>query len=212
MDQKLKPWELALMAGILISLVISTFGHNLKVEQNELADSLIRFHVIANSDSDEDQNLKLMVRDRVLAETEQVYPENGSLEEVQEALSTHLDQLAGAGDEVVQAQGFSYPVTASLEHCWFPTKEYDGFTLPAGYYDALRIVIGEGRGHNWWCVAFPPLCISAASETLDSAVQAGYFTEEQVKLVTEQDGGYVLKLKGLELLGRLQRFLKEQMA
>ena len=85
-------------------------------------------------------------------------------------------------------------------------REYDGFALPAGNYTALRVVIGEGEGQNWWCVAFPPLCLGAASETVDTAAQAGYFSQDQVKLVTGESEGYVLKFKGMELLGQLEAF------
>ena len=101
-------------------------------------------------------------------------------------------------------QGFDYPVTAQLTDCWFPTKEYEGFALPAGTYTALRVTIGEGQGQNWWCVAFPPLCLGAASETVDQALEAGYFTENQGALVTGDGEGYVLKFKAMELLGELQ--------
>ena len=98
-------------------------------------------------------------------------------------------------------------MTASLEKCWFPTKEYDGFALPAGEYTALRVVIGAGEGQNWWCVAFPPLCLGAASDTVEDATAAGYFSQDQAALITEEDQGYVLKFKSMELLGQLQGFL-----
>ena len=111
------------------------------------------------------------------------------------------------GQSAVEAAGYSYPVTASLERCWFPTKEYDGFALPAGEYTALRIVIGAGEGQNWWCVAFPPLCLGAASDTVEDAAAAGYFSQDQAALITEEDQGYVLKFKSMELLGQLQGFL-----
>lgn len=103
--------------------------------------------------------------------------------------------------------GYDYPVTAALEKVWFPTKEYDGFALPAGEYTALRIIIGEGAGQNWWCVAFPPLCLGAASDTVEDAAAAGYFSQDQAALITEEDQGYVLKFKSMELLGQLQGFL-----
>lgn len=202
MDRKLKRWELALMLGVLCALVLGSW---LSREQAELAGSVIRFHVIANSDSDEDQALKLAVRDRVLAQAENLYPEGATLEEARQALESHLNVLAEAGRAVVEEEGYDYSVTARIEECWFPTKEYEGFALPAGDYTALRIVIGEGGGQNWWCVAFPPLCLGAASETVDEAAQAGYFTEDQARLVTGDSEGYVLKFKGLELLGQLQR-------
>lgn len=201
MDQKLKCWELSLMFGLLVAVAAGSW---LGQEQRELADSVIRFHVIANSDSQADQDLKLQVRDRVLAQAETFYPEHATLSEARSALEAHLDELAQAGQAVVEEAGYHYKVTAQLTNCWFPTKEYEGFALPAGNYNALRIVIGEGKGQNWWCVAFPPLCLGAASETVEEATQAGYFTPDQAALVTEQDEGYVLKFKSMELLGQLQ--------
>lgn len=205
MDRRLKRWELALMVGVLVCL---TAGSWLGQEQAELADSVIRLHIIANSDSQEDQALKLAVRDRVLAQAEELYPQGATLEEARAALEGHLNQLAAAGRAVVEEQGYDYPVTAQLTDCWFPTKEYENFALPAGNYTALRVTIGEGEGQNWWCVAFPPLCLGAASETVEEAAQAGYFTPGQKGLITEENEGYVLKFKGLELLGELQGLLR----
>ena len=201
MEGKLKRWELALMIGLMAAVVTASW---LGKEQQELADSLIRFHVIANSDSQEDQELKLAVRDEVLVQAETFYPEGATLAKARSALEEHLDDLARAGQAAVEKAGYDYPVTAQLTQCWFPTKEYEGFALPAGNYQALRIVIGEGKGQNWWCVAFPPLCLGAASESVEEAAQAGYFSPDQVALVTEQDEGYVLKFKSMELLGELQ--------
>ena len=168
---------------------------------------MIRFHVIANSDSEEDQALKLAVRDRVLEQAEGLYPQNATLSQAQAALEGYLGALAAAGRAVVEEKGYDYPVTAQLEESWFPTKEYEGFALPAGKYTALRVTIGEGRGQNWWCVAFPPLCLGAASETVEQAAQAGLFTPEQAALVTGGGEGYVLKFKAMELLGELRGLL-----
>ena len=198
MDRKLKRWELALMFGILVAVVAGSW---LTREQQELADSVIRFHVIANSDTEEDQALKLAVRDRVLEEAEGLYPEGATLEQAQAALEGHLNTL-------VEEQGYDYPVSARLEDCWFPTKEYEDFALPAGNYTALRVTIGEGKGQNWWCVAFPPLCLGAASETVDQALEAGYFTPDQGALVTGDGEQYVLKFKAMELLGEVRGFFE----
>ena len=206
MDRKLKTWEIALMFGVLIAVVTAGW---LGREQKELAGSVIRFHVIANSDSAEDQALKLAVRDRVLARAEKLYPRNATLAQAQAALEGNLNLLAAAGRQVVEEQGFDYPVAATLEDCWFPTKEYEGFALPAGNYTALRVTIGAGKGQNWWCVAFPPLCLGAASETVEQALEAGHFTPDQGALVTGDGGGYVLKFKAMELLGELQGLFKK---
>ena len=205
MDRKLKRWELALMVGIITALAVGSW---LGQEQRELADSVIRLHVIANSDSQADQALKLAVRDRVLEEAAELYPEGATLAQAQAALEGQLNTLAAAGRAVVEERGQDYPVTARLESCWFPTKEYEGVALPAGNYTALRVVIGEGKGQNWWCVAFPPLCLGAASETVDQAAQAGLFTPEQSALVTGENEGYVLKFKAMELVGELQGFFE----
>lgn len=206
MDRKLKTWEIALMCGVLIAVIAGSW---LGREQQELAGSVIRFHVIANSDSEEDQALKLAVRDRVLEEAQDLYPENATLAQARAALEGRLSLLAAAGREAVEEQGYDYPVSAVLEDCWFPTKEYEGFALPAGNYTALRVTIGEGRGQNWWCVAFPPLCLGAASETVDQAAQAGLFTSDQARLVTGDGEGYVLKFKAMELLGEIQGFFEK---
>ena len=204
MDRKLKRWELALMLGLLITMVSGAW---LSGEQKELSDKVIRLHIIANSDDVEDQKLMLVVRDQILHCAEQLYPEHADLEQAGQTLKDSLELFEAAGKEVVTEWGKDYPVTAQLEQCWFPTKEYEDFTLPAGTYRALRVVIGEGKGQNWWCVAFPPLCLGAASETLDDAVQAGHFTSSQVSMITEENEGYVFKLKGMELLGEFQGFL-----
>ncbi len=207
MDRKFKRWELALMFGVVFTLV---FGGWLGREQEALADRVIRFHVIANSDSTADQQLKLAVRDSVLKEAERLYPEGATLEEARAVLKEHLPLLADTGRKVVEDWGRDYPVTASLEECWFPTKEYENFSLPAGNYEALRVVIGEGEGQNWWCVAFPPLCLGAASQPIESAVQAGRFTDDQAALIVQENQGYVLKFKGMELLGKIRGYLERR--
>ena len=205
-DRKLKRWELALVLGVLVTLCTGAW---LGGEQAELAGQVIRLHVIANSDSEGDQALKLAVRDRILEEAQGLYPEGATLEEARAALEENLDALALAGQQVVEGAGYDYLVTAQLTECWFPTKEYEDFALPAGDYTALRIVIGAGEGQNWWCVAFPPLCLGAASQSVEEAAQAGYFDADQTALITGETGGYALKFKGMELLGELKRFLAD---
>ena len=194
MDRKLKRWELALMFGLLIAVAAGSW---LGREQGELADSVIRFHVIANSDSREDQALKLAVRDRVRAQAEELYPEDATLAEAQAALEGQLSTLAAVGREVVEERGYDYPVTAQLTDCWFPTKEYTDFALPAGYYSALKITLAEGGGRNWWCVVFPPLCMGSVSEPV--AQRAGNFSEDQIGLITGEKESYVVKFKAIEL-------------
>ena len=164
-SKTLRRWELALLIGVALAALL---GARLDGAQAALADQVIRLHVLANSDSAEDQALKLQVRDRILAEAETYLTPGITRDETEELLRAHLYDLAAAGAEVVGAAGCDYPVTASLVHnYWFPTKTYTDFALPAGQYTALRIEIGEGAGQNWWCVVFPPLCLGSVTETVE---------------------------------------------
>ena len=204
MSGKLKRWEIALLAGVCVALVCGLY---LNHEQGALADRVIRLHVLANSDDQADQQLKLLVRDRILAETEGLYQPGDDVQAAYERIEQLLSQLAMAGQRVVEEQGYDYPVTAQLTRSWFPTKHYTNVSLPAGNYTALRIVIGEGVGQNWWCVVFPPLCFGSVSEQVDQAAQAGLFTDEQISLVTGESGGYVVKFKAIELWEEFKKML-----
>ena len=198
MSQKLYKWEIALLVGFLTALL---WGVTTARAQGELADRVIRIHVIANSDSKEDQLLKLEVRDAVLEMVAEAGEGANSPEEMARLLSSRLPELETLAEETLMAQGCGYEVNAALTSCWFPTKNYGDFAFPAGEYTALRLVIGEGAGENWWCVAFPPLCVGAAAGSIEEAVAVGHFTQEQGQLLTAQTGEYVLKFKSMELLG-----------
>lgn len=191
----LRRGELFLLLGIAAALLLGLW---LEREQSRVSDSVLRLHVLANSDSAEDQSLKLMVRDAVLEEAKVILPEGSSVREAEQILSNNLERLAAAGAAVVEREGYDYPVSAGLEDSWFPTKEYEDFALPAGQYRALRIIIGEGEGQNWWCVVFPPLCLASVSETAaQTALEAG-MDSQQVALLTGESEGYVVKFKLLE--------------
>ena len=157
----------------------------------------MRLHVLANSDSEEDQALKLKVRDVVLERATAILEQSADRREAESRLRGELLELERIAAEEIAAEGYNYPVTVELENTDFPTKEYDGFTLPAGEYLALRVIIGEGQGQNWWCVVFPPLCTAASADVPASALAAG-FSEEEVNLITEENQGYVLKFKAVE--------------
>lgn len=196
--KNIKLTALLLIAGLLVCSLW------LEREGDELAADVVRLHVLANSDSEEDQSLKLTVRDRVLAEAAPLLKGVDDRAEAERLLTDSLQQLADAGALAVAEEGYSYPVTVSLEETWFPTKEYEGFALPAGDYTALRVVIGDGGGQNWWCVVFPPLCLGAVSEPADTAAMAG-LSEDEISLITGEDGGYVVKFKLLELWDELKQ-------
>ena len=191
---RLKLVEIALLIGLAAFLVSG--GLALR-EQTRLADRVVRLHVLANSDGEEDQALKLLVRDRVLARATELLTRAADRAEAEALLREELPELEALAVRELRANGCAYPVTAELTDTEFPTREYDGFTLPAGEYLALRVVIGEGAGRNWWCVVFPPLCTAASADVPAAALAAG-LTEDQVGLITEEDRGYVLRFKTVE--------------
>ena len=204
-SKTLRRWELALLVGVALAALL---GARLDGAQAALADQVLRLHVLANSDSAEDQSLKLQVRDRVLEEAARYLEQAADRDEAEELLRAHLHELAAAGAEAVGVAGYDYPVTASLaEGCWFPTKTYTDFALPAGQYTALRVEIGAGAGQNWWCVVFPPLCLGSVSETVEETAAEAGLTEDQVSLITGEDEGYVVKFKAIELLEEFKGWL-----
>ena len=196
MRDRLKRWEAALMAGFALGLLWTV---SLDAEQTALAQRVIRLHVVANSDSEADQALKLRVRDRVLEQAAALYQPEADVQQATAQIRSGLDGLAQIGRETVAELGFDYPVTAQVKEVWFPTKKYDGFALPAGKYTALQVVIGEGKGQNWWCVLFPPLCLGSVTEQMDKAEQVGHFDSGQVSLMTGGSGQYVIRFRAMEL-------------
>ena len=201
MSHKLYKWEVALVFGFLTALL---WGVTTARAQGELAERVVRIHVIANSDSQEDQRLKLAVRDVVLQRVAEVGQGVDEPTELARLLLSELVRLEATAEHVLREQSCGDEVTAELSRCWFPTKHYGEFAFPAGEYTALRVVIGEGAGENWWCVAFPPLCVGAAAESIEEAVTVGHFTQEQGDLLRMKDNGYVLRFKSMELLGAIK--------
>lgn len=193
--------ELALLIGLALSLLWGTWADR---TQQELSEKVLRLHVLANSDSAEDQALKLKVRDSVVEKASEILTGCPDRESAEQRLTEALPELEEAARKRIAAEGETQRVTAELRPTRFPTREYESFTLPAGEYLALRVVIGQGAGHNWWCVVFPPLCAETTSDLAETAMAAG-LTEDEVALITESDG-YQLKLKALELWEKLRAF------
>lgn len=204
-NQKLKRIEIALLCGLAAALLWGAWS---AAQQDALSRKMIRLHVIANSDTREDQALKLQVRDEILARAEAILSASSDMTEAQNTLAASLDEMEQTAEAVVSSAGYDYPVSARLEEAEFPLKTYDGFALPSGQYLALRVVIGEGTGENWWCVVFPPLCTAAAVEWEETAA-AGGMEEEDLSLITGESEGYVLKFRSLELWERFRQWLKK---
>ena len=198
---KFKIWEMALMTALAVTMLC---GFVWQADGQEMADKMIRIHVVANSDSAEDQALKLSVRDAVLDSLSPVLAGAEDKTAAEKRVEAALEALRQTAENEVRRQGYTYTVTAVLTEESFPTRDYDTFSLPAGRYTSLRIVLGAGEGHNWWCVVYPALCTAAAVEDSEAAET---LSPEEIGLITEENTGYVIKFKTIEWMNGLRAFL-----
>ena len=162
--------------------------------QEQLADSLVRLHVIANSDSPDDQAEKLQMRDKVLNLLSPLLADCESRDDVVDIILTHKAELESLGD-----------VSVTLGTEYYPTRDYESFSLPAGGYLSLRVIMGQGAGQNWWCVVFPPLCTEALAEPAEDVFRD--LTQEQTDLITQDGEGYIIRFRVLEWWGKLAEAL-----
>lgn len=189
--KSLKLWEAALLIALSLTTLAALWAQG---RQSSISEKLVRFHVIAVSDDEYEQQLKLRVRDAVLEYISPKLEGAESSSQAREILAAELDNIRETAQAVSEGRG----VTVTLTRENYPTKSYEGFTLPAGEYDSLRVILGEGQGHNWWCIVFPPICLSAAqADTVEE--QLG---EEDFRLISDGDG-YELRFRALELWGEL---------
>lgn len=171
--------------------------------EEAIYNSVIRLHVIAASDSDSDQALKLKVRDAVLSGLSTLSEGCSSKSEAEEKLASQLDEIRAVALETLAAEGCDCHVSVSLGKEKYPQKSYDGVCFPAGEYTSLRIVIGEGEGKNWWCVLFPQLCLAGAKNAEAAFVEVG-LTPEQYRVITETDvPKYKLRFKIIDIIGEM---------
>lgn len=189
---KLRSWELALLIALCVTLGVGLWADR---SQRELSDQLVRLHVVANSDSPEDQAEKLQLRDRALALLAPLLSGCDDRDEAVDIILSHREELEALGDVAVQV-GREY----------FPTRRYSTFSLPAGEYTSLRLTLGDGAGHNWWCVVFPPLCTEALAEG-DTADAFLSLDEESADLIAGQTGEYDLRFRVVEWWGELKERL-----
>ena len=171
----------------------------------DISDEVFRLHIIANSDSAFDQSVKLKVRDTILAYTETLYRQAQSREEAECATAAHLQELADLAAAQLRESGPPCRVRAEIVRMYFGTRHYESYTLPAGMYDALRITLGNGEGHNWWCVMFPSLCINTDTEGDRKTREA--FGETEYHIVKNEKQDY--KFFVVELFERLVNSRKE---
>ena len=183
---------------LIITLLISVMPTD--AEANIYEDT-IRLHILANSDSREDQELKIAVRDGVLNEFGERLRLAGSFQAAEELCESIIPEIKEYAEAIIKAAGYGYEVNIELGEEWYETRDYDGFSLPCGYYTSLRILIGDGDGKNWWCVMYPPLCTELASESAPADDGLIDYTKEEMILISS--GKYNIKFKILEDLSRV---------
>ncbi|MCI8759924.1 MAG: stage II sporulation protein R [Clostridia bacterium] len=191
---------LSFLLFIYISICAFSYAQNVSTD---IANSVFRLHVIANSDTDEDQNLKYLVRDNLLNYMNTICKDCTSKEEAISIVEEKKDIFKQIAVDTITNQGYSYPVTINIGNFEFPTKHYGDISLPAGFYDALRVEIGEAKGQNWWCVMFPPLCFVDISSGVvpdeSKELMENSLSEEEFALVSDQsDSEIQFKFKLLE--------------
>lgn len=188
---------------------IIVWGSFLLADREKLNHGLIRFHVVANSDSETDQTIKLTIRDVVLDSIQSDLGKIADIAEAKEYLQQNIPKIQRLVDHTLNELGFQEGASISLCREQFDIRHYDTFSLPAGVYDSLRIVIGDGRGKNWWCVSFPTLCIPATTVGFtDTAVSAG-FSEPLVQALTGNEE-YEIHFFFLNQLGKLENILFQE--
>ncbi len=192
--------EAALIAALVIACTCSVAGFAYKC--SHVRESVLRMHVIANSDSEEDQVLKLKVRDAVLERGSELFDGTLTADEARAKLEPKKDELIKAAAEVISSEGFDYPVTVEVVDEYFATRCYGDLTMPAGEYTAIKVVIGEGEGKNWWCVMFPPLCLPAAQGSQQTALDA-FLDDGEIKVVKSSEK-YEPRFKIIEIIEKLR--------
>lgn len=160
----------------------------------DISSSVLRLHILANSDLEYDQQLKLLVRDRVLTETESLFKNAKSPDESAKIAEDNLQLIKNIAEDEIKKHGFDYSVDVSVENTNFPTKSYSNITLPCGNYTAVRIKIGEANGKNWWCVMYPPLCFADGIVTIPEAAKAqlkSTLSDDEYNLITKTQKGTI---------------------
>lgn len=190
----------AVVLGFVLTVLLQAAGF--AAQCGSLESGVLRLHILANSDSEADQAVKLAVRDALLEAAPEWYGGADSFEEALAAVCTHLEGIEEVADRVLASSGVSYFSKAEVCDAYFPTRYYEGGALPAGKYRTLRVELGEAEGKNWWCVLFPSLCLPAAGMPEASALPKG--TEN----VVTQPERYELRFRFAELLTELREFLE----
>ena len=201
---KLKKWWWPISIGTAFLVCLLSLTFSAEKEASAISRGVVRFHIVANSDSESDQQHKLAVRDGIAELTEQLFADCKTKEDALAAARTHQDEIAATATRVLRERGCADRVQVEIKNMYFPTKQYEDITFPAGEYDAIHISLGEGKGQNFWCVMFPALCVPSVSSD-NAHLLSSVLEQEQVELVTRP---YTLKFKTAEWLGKLKKLFK----
>lgn len=200
-------------AAALIGMLTAVFAQGVCAfaeSREQVASDVFRLHILANSDSEEDQALKLKVRDAVLEESCGIFSGSLTAEEAAALAERNIDRFTETAERVIAENGYAYSVKCEVGKVCFDERTYGTATLPAGEYNALRIIIGEGEGHNWWCVMFPALCLPAVTDTdevLEEAMESGTLTAEEIALIQNPEN-YEVRFYFVEIFRKLADFIK----
>lgn len=193
--------EVSVFFGLLCAVFMS--AAHFEAACDDLRTNVLRLHIIANSDSEADQALKLEVRDRILEQTSDIFDGKTSVAEAERAVGMNLERFEETARGVIKENGFAYSAEAYVGNSYFETREYDDFTLPAGNYRSLIIRLGKGEGHNWWCVVFPAVCVPAAADA-----ELSDSTSETSAEIAEHPQKYVMKFKAVEIYEKIKKFFE----
>ncbi len=189
--------EIILLIGLAILLAFAT---SLEKQQQSISDRLIRLHVVANSDQEGDQQIKLIVRDAVLDYTQEILRQADSQTSAKAILTNNLNQIETIADQTLLECGSTQKANVTLNRELFGTRVYATYALPGGYYDALRIAIGNAAGHNWWCVVYPQICTAATAEEEHTVTVMGDLDQEELAILQRDTREYQIKFRLIELL------------
>lgn len=195
--------KIAKIIGTSFMLLALVWIGTLIADRQRLSDNLVRLHVVAASDSQEDQSVKLKIRDAIIDELQGVVTRLPDVESAKAYIHEQLPRLQEIAENTLTESGMEESVSVEFGQESFPTRHYDTFSLPAGVYESLKITVGAGEGKNWWCVVFPSLCLPATSEGFaDAAAGAGF--PESLSGALQHDGGYEIRFFLLDCLGWLE--------
>ncbi len=190
--------EISVAVALVAAVFVSSAGFGKACER--VRGEVVRLHILANSDSEDDQRVKLLVRDALLEQGGELFSGEVKKENAEKCLSENADKLKQTALTVLRDNGFDYGVDICLVEEYFTTRTYEDFTLPAGRYTAIKVLLGNARGHNWWCVMFPPLCLPAASEKAELDTVIG---EDGARII-ESGSKYEIRFKIVEIIESLK--------